>query len=107
LRKDDLTFRYGGDEFFVLLPDTTLEEARALAHRMVERFQRFGAATTGFQDAPSISIGVAALDHATMTADELLNAADRALYEAKNGGKGRVAVVRGAPATDPLKMGPS
>jgi diguanylate cyclase (GGDEF)-like protein len=94
VRKGDLTFRYGGDEFFVLLPDTTLEQARGLAHRLVDRFQRFGSSTTGFEGAAGISIGVAALDHATPTADDVLNATDRALYEAKVQGKGRVAVVR-------------
>lgn len=94
VRKGDLTFRYGGDEFFVLLPDTALEDAQRLAHRMVDRFQRFGSATADFEDAPRISIGVAGLDHGTMTADDVLSAADRALYEAKQAGKGRVAVMR-------------
>jgi diguanylate cyclase (GGDEF)-like protein len=97
VRRGDLTFRYGGDEFFVLLPDTTLEEAQKLAHRMVDRFQGFGSASAGSDDAPRISIGVAALDHSTPSPDDLLNAADRALYEAKEGGKGRVAVVRSGP----------
>ena len=94
VRKGDLTFRYGGDEFFVLLPDTKLEDGQRLALRMVDRFQRFGSATAGFEDAPRISIGVAGLDHGTTTADDVLSAADRALYEAKQAGKGRVAVMR-------------
>jgi diguanylate cyclase (GGDEF)-like protein len=103
VRKGDLTFRYGGDEFFVLLPDTTLEDARKLAHRMVDRLQRFGTASAGFDDAPRLSVGVAALEHATTTADEVLSAADRALYEAKQAGKGRVAVM---PAGRPFRRTP-
>jgi diguanylate cyclase (GGDEF)-like protein len=97
VRKRDHTFRYGGDEFFVLLPDTTLEDAGRLAHRMVDRFPTFESTSAGFDDAPRISIGVAGLDQATTTADDVLNAADRALYEAKQAGKGRVAVVRAGP----------
>jgi diguanylate cyclase (GGDEF)-like protein len=92
VRKSDLTFRYGGDEFLVLLPNTSLREARDLAHRLLERFNRFGSSATGFDDAAGISIGVSAIDDADLTTDDVLNSADRALYEAKQRGKGRVAI---------------
>ena len=102
VRKGDLTFRYGGDEFLVLLPGTTLEEARKLALRMVDRFTRWGSGSAGLGDDPRISIGVAAFDGSTVTADDLLSAADHALYRAKQEGKGRVAVVHApSPARRP------
>lgn len=97
VRKGDLTFRYGGDEFFVLLPHTDLDEARNLAHTMVDRFQITGPSAADFEGAARVSIGVAGLGNATSNADDVLNAADRALYEAKLQGKGRVVVVRAGP----------
>lgn len=86
LRISDSLFRYGGEEFAVVLPETTCKGAFVLG----ERFRR------AVQRAPwpkrqiSISIGVAATDADTTSPKDLLHAADRALYQAKQSGRNRV-----------------
>ncbi|APE18196.1 sensor domain-containing diguanylate cyclase [Mycolicibacterium pallens] len=86
LRVSDSLFRYGGEEFAVVLPETTCKGAFVLG----ERFRR------AIQRAPwpkrpiSISIGVAAAGGDVSTPSELLQAADRALYQAKQSGRNRV-----------------
>ena len=98
VRESDYLARYGGEEFAMLLPQTRLEGALALAEKV-----RAGLSEHSFELPDSdehvrvtVSIGVA--EHAT-TADETFDAADRALYEAKGAGKDCVitAPVRGRP----------
>jgi diguanylate cyclase (GGDEF)-like protein len=81
LRAVDELARYGGEEFFVLLPGAGVEEATVVLERM-------RAVTPGDQ---SFSAGLVAWD-GTETSEELVVRADRALYEAKAGGRDRIAV---------------
>jgi diguanylate cyclase (GGDEF)-like protein/excisionase family DNA binding protein len=83
-RDTDLVFRYGGDEFTFLLPNT--DEAGAL--QVAERARAAVAATDG---AVTASVGVAAYPQNGSSATEVLLAADRACYVAKRGGRDRVA----------------
>jgi diguanylate cyclase (GGDEF)-like protein len=86
VRSVDFACRLGGDEFVILLPDITDDEAVAVARRIIscvsEPFEFAPAARIG------VSIGIAAAPRDGATADELLSAADRAMYEAKHRGKG-------------------
>ncbi len=86
-RAADVTCRYGGEEFVVILPSTPLENARAVAERL-----RMAVAETDIAGhRVTISVGLATYpDHGTANADGLLKAADDALYEAKRGGRNRV-----------------
>jgi diguanylate cyclase (GGDEF)-like protein len=85
--EDAVVGRFGGDEFCVLLPSGTAEDARDVALNAVRRLDAVGAAR--------ISCGVAArMDAATRPA-ELLRAADQAQYRAKRGGPGLDVVVAG------------
>ena len=84
VRSADLVARLGGDEFAVLSPDTDLEGARILAERVRAAVE---AQTVEGQDL-RLSVGVAATDRYA-DADELLRAADRALYGNKRARKGR------------------
>lgn len=92
-RPADLGARYGGEEFAAVLPDTTLEQARVLADRI-----RAHIAGLGLEQAPAahhpnvtLSIGVAAFDRERLKEPEaLIEAADKALYAAKRGGRNRV-----------------
>jgi diguanylate cyclase (GGDEF)-like protein len=86
VRDGDFVCRLGGDEFVVLLPNITDGEAAAVARRIIARVSE------PFEFAPAArvgaSIGLASAPRDGTTADELLSAADRAMYEAKRRGKG-------------------
>ena len=89
LRNIDSIGRYGGEEFVALLPETSMDEARAIAERVCK-----GIAAGMSPDLPSytVSIGVAAASNGSADADELLSRADEALYRAKANGRNRVEV---------------
>ncbi len=91
LRESDFAARYGGDEFVLLLPHATADQARRLAERLRRSMRkiRIDEAHTSI----SGSFGVASFDRvARSTPDELLRAADGALYRAKRSGRDRVCV---------------
>lgn len=91
VRKSDLIARYGGEEFVVVMPQTGREGAEVEGERI-----RAVVADNPYGDLPpgkpvTISGGVSILDHETMlNAEDLLRAADQALYQAKRSGKNRV-----------------
>jgi diguanylate cyclase (GGDEF)-like protein len=84
VRAGDFVARWGGEEFCVLLPRTSLADAGALAERLLLQVGSSG------QPAVSVSIGVARLELPTEDTDGLLRRADDALYRAKQAGRGRV-----------------
>jgi diguanylate cyclase (GGDEF)-like protein len=91
VRESDFVGRYGGEEFVALLPDTSREGAAQLAEKL-----RTGIEALEIPDLDrrlSASFGVAVLPGDAMTGEQLLRAADRALYAAKNAGRNRVEVV--------------
>lgn len=88
IRNIDLLFRVGGDEFVVLLPSISAGDAAAIAHRIIERISRPFDIGGGTTLRVGISIGSATATSDGTTADALLSAADRAMYEAKRRGKG-------------------
>jgi diguanylate cyclase (GGDEF)-like protein len=88
LRRADIGARYGGEEFALLLEDTDLDAARALAERVRESAGRLvhpGAGGTPFR--VTASFGVAAVPAHATTVLELVESADRALYLAKRSGR--------------------
>ncbi|MEA2101726.1 MAG: GGDEF domain-containing protein [Thermodesulfobacteriota bacterium] len=89
-RKSDLVFRYGGEEFMVLLPHTDIENALMLAERI-----RVSVKDTRpvCQARPTISLGVTQYRDGLGT-DDLVKEADMGLYRAKQGGRDRTEVVR-------------
>jgi two-component system, cell cycle response regulator len=93
-RTEDMVFRYGGEEFAIILPGTTL----ATAVKVAERIRRLVAVETFKWQASiipiTISIGVAALAGSGGDSTTLMEAADAALYQAKEGGRNRVMAAR-------------
>ncbi len=90
LRKVDLLCRYGGEEFAVIAPATTGENAAVFAEklrRLVEQFQ-----FPGVPRPVTISIGVSEFPGAGKSRDGLVRAADSALYQAKQQGRNKVVV---------------
>src|SRR5262249_21236549 len=87
-RASDIVGRFGGEEFLVVLPDTSVENAAVCAERMrrdVEEFGREHAHELGDR-APTISIGVCAVDPDKDNPASVLARADRALYASKKRG---------------------
>lgn len=90
LRDIDMLGRLGGEEFAVILPETAMDAAVAVAERLRETFAaiRFDGGGTGFS--VTASFGVAVSTKGTATVDMLLRQADDALYRAKAAGRNRV-----------------
>ena len=89
MRSSDAVCRYGGEEFCIVLPDMTLDDAMKYAERAREAI-----ASTEIQDKPEIKItasfGIATLNENAETLSDLIDLADKALYASKNNGRNRV-----------------
>jgi diguanylate cyclase (GGDEF)-like protein/PAS domain S-box-containing protein len=94
IRSSDLLGRFGGEEFAILLPASSIENGQQIAERIRERILDSGHQPGAFPC--TVSIGVAASLAADETIEEIINRADEALYEAKAGGRNCV-IVAGAP----------
>ena len=95
LRKTDIAARYGGDEFAVILPETDLASAAVIAERVAEgissvRLDIGGGSVISF----TASVGYASCDHDSPGRGEILDAADRLMYESKRRGPGGVLGIR-------------
>lgn len=98
LRKADVASRYGGEEFSILLPQTTLQEAGAIADRLRRQVMatQYPHGDSQPMGAVTISIGLSSLSPAIDTVEAIIRAADRALYHAKSHGKNRAYAYQGA-----------
>ena len=92
LRSADVASRYGGEEFCILLPQTGLVEAGAIADRIRQRVSQthFPHGKTQPLGRVTVSIGVSTFSAMVNTSENIIAAADRALYQAKNMGKDRI-----------------
>ncbi len=91
IRKSDCLARYGGEEFCCLLPETGVENARALAEQLRRQVEAMSTNCQGREVKVTISLGVSELA-GTDTPETLLKRADEALYEAKRTGRNKVIV---------------
>jgi diguanylate cyclase (GGDEF)-like protein len=93
-RAADVAFRYAGDEFTVILPDTSLKNCRRLA----QKFRNQVSLQIRLEDRPrrrvTVSLGVAAFPDHGSTPEALIRAADTALFRAKQKGHNRVEVAK-------------
>lgn len=89
VRQIDATARYGGEEFSVLLPETGIERALVVAERLRARIEQ--TSHEGVEEAVTVSIGVATYPEDAISARDLVNRADQALYRSKDMGRNRVA----------------
>lgn len=92
IRHPDLAGRYGGEEFLILLPNTASAEAAEQAARLCKYVRETRVQVNSHILSVTISIGVAQFRNGEDTWDTLLNRADNAMYEAKNGGRNRLFV---------------
>jgi diguanylate cyclase (GGDEF)-like protein len=104
----DLLARYGGEEFAVVLPGATREGAAILAGRLRERVEKLRLPSDpGKPERVTISLGVASTLHTReVSAEQLVSAADHALYEAKQAGRNRVMSASPFPSDVPRESTP-
>jgi diguanylate cyclase (GGDEF)-like protein len=87
-RETDIVARFGGDEFAVILPDTGSDGAILVAERIRDRIAAHGFLTSDQLNVRlTASVGIATLPDVAASADELVQAADRAMYKVKVSGK--------------------
>ncbi len=89
VRSSDMVFRYGGEEFLIALPETSIEGAIATANKLREEFESTVVDEIG--KSVTVSIGVSAYKE-NDSIESLIHNVDMALYEAKKNGRNRVIV---------------
>jgi diguanylate cyclase (GGDEF)-like protein len=95
-RETDVVARFGGDEFALILPDTGREGAVAVAERITERLRAWMfLESDGLSLHLTASIGIATLPDISGSAEDLLRAADKAMYAVKDAGKNGIHVAEG------------
>ena len=90
LRQTDVVARLGGDEFGVLLPAADPVQSRKVAEALAEAVREHAPLVAGQPVKLSTSIGIACFGHGTADPDQLLAAADLAMYDAKEAGRDRI-----------------
>lgn len=91
-RRGDVAARLGGEEFALILPDTSLEEALVIAERVRTRFAKCAFISAAGDLACTVSAGVSSSQDGQAERDKLLRSADAALYQAKRAGRNRIVV---------------
>ena len=92
IRLQDRLYRYGGDEFCIVIPGGNAFGAAKLGERLIQTLNQSGLVVNSTQVPISVSVGIAAYPADADGAEHLLEKADRALFKAKANGKGRVVV---------------
>jgi diguanylate cyclase (GGDEF)-like protein len=114
IRNVDTAYRFGGDEFLVLLPETDIAGAFVVAEKIRSGTEEVGLTVTGAATDTSVSIGLVSHPEDGLSAEELMIAADRAMYQAKSLGKNQISgnprprrlIARGLPVAEPIPVGP-
>lgn len=106
MRASDTVYRYGGEEFAVLARDTDLADGNSVAERLRRVVEKHYGPTTGGEVSVTVSVGLALLSLDAESAAEVIDAADRALYTAKDAGRNCVRVAtaeQSAPVRPPAQ----
>lgn len=97
IRGSDGVYRYGGEEFALLLPETKLRQAKYAGDKIREAIERTTLSYEGREISVTISGGIACVAIGRDDFESLLGRADAALYRAKESGRNRIEVDEGAP----------
>lgn len=93
IRSEDIACRYGGEEFVLILPESSLENTLKRARQMHEEIKHLSVWHGGrLIDSVNVSMGVVVFSEHGTSAETLLESADRALYQAKSEGRDRIVV---------------
>jgi diguanylate cyclase (GGDEF)-like protein len=91
MRKGDIVCRYGGEEFALILPESTLQDATQRAVQLKDAAKELRVSYGGLELGPvTLSMGVSGFPSSGESPRDLLRAADDALYRAKQAGRDRV-----------------
>lgn len=107
LRSGDCLGRLGGEEFALLLPDTTQEEAREAAERLRQAVEGLSIPLQQDIVRPTVSIGIALAERENTPLSELMHRADLAMYAAKTQGRNRVVCAESQATTGQLASIPA
>ena len=99
IRECDSAFRYGGEEFAILLPETNSEHAQSIAERIRKAVKSNESKIDGSTVSVTVSLGVAEYYPDLASCGELIALADKALYGAKQGGRDRTVAPDGQTQT--------
>ncbi len=94
VRDSDIIGRFGGEEFVILMPETQLPEAEKAAKRLCEATDSLHIDSEKGNVHVTISVGVSAWSEKMQTAEDLLDAADKAMYAAKSTGHNQIGVAQ-------------
>lgn len=97
IRSQDIAFRFGGEEFVVILPNTTIADAAIVGERIRLNIERSSFLNQHLQPSGNltVSIGIAGYPKHRQHPEKLLEAADQAMYDAKRSGKNKVVLYAG------------
>jgi diguanylate cyclase (GGDEF)-like protein len=99
VRQEDMACRYGGEEFVLILPETPRESVLKRAEEIRQSVPRLQVFHQGqLLESINISLGVAIFPEHGTTEDDILRAADQAMYQAKAEGRNRVVVAENVKA---------
>jgi diguanylate cyclase (GGDEF)-like protein len=92
VRTSDYIYRYGGDEFVIILPDENIETGKNVGERILNNVKKnkFTVQKTGEEKRITVSIGIATFPEHASTRQDILEIADKMMYEAKKTGRSRV-----------------
>lgn len=91
-RETDTSGRYGGEEFVILLADTTAENAKIFAERLRQKVSQSVVTYNGVDLSYTISLGIAEVDPSVKTYEKWIENADTALYRSKEEGRNKVSL---------------
>ena len=97
VRQLDIIARYGGDEFLVLLPETSSSGAVGVAERIRKAVELSPITSHGQSVAATVSIGIAGYPEHGKDLETIMDKADRSMYASKSGGKNRITVYSATP----------
>jgi diguanylate cyclase (GGDEF)-like protein len=99
-RQDDLAFRYGGEEFLLLLSNVSLENTQMIAERIRQQVEALDVDWEGVVMPLTMSIGVLFIDAVQLNApmESYIEKADQNLYQAKESGRNKVVISRFQPS---------
>jgi diguanylate cyclase (GGDEF)-like protein len=108
LRKADVAARYGGDEFIVLLPHASAEEAARMVQRVREEYRQASSIILRRNEGATMSVGIGSRRSDDPTgAEQIVAAADAALYKAKGAGRNRIVISQPGGGAVTYTAGPS